>query len=1513
MTNRITTRIKKALAMVLVLAMVAGITPIQATAAIATEVTFAFYEGASDGMPVGDYLVSFAAGNFPFVYETYESAENLVFWQYVTVTAGSGFVLDGAGAPPVLLPGLPPAEVPYEDEPDEYENGYGYENGYNGYTNGEPQNGYNNSYDYTNGYENGNGYANGNGDALPNGNGNGEPTGYVNGYGETPGGTEPPITDPVAEEPENGNGYTGGDYTPEDSNNSMTLVWYLNDAPRTDKGTTLIREDMGNLDMPVRVELAFDDLVKEDMGVWTLRAYSFGEWVESEYAMFLVVGEFEPLAGIMPLAADEAALLTAIMSAGNTPTTIPLTGNITLTNTLNIPAGANITLTGDYSLTAGGSFEAIFVGGGATLTIDGITVTRTPGTIGRGIRSWGHLIMESGTISGHDHPGGGAGVLTWANSTTEPASVGIFDMHGGTISGNTVTQFSGGGVQAGGTTSVFNMSGGYITGNTSTNGLGGGVITFTTFNMSGGTISDNTAYYDGGGIRTLRSFTMQNGTISGNTATNGSGGGVAIEGGSVEIFTMENGTISGNTAGASGGDVAVLNWAIFNMNDGNINANNAANLGDGVFTDTFATTNHNGGAITDASIGINLVDVTFTLTQVGGAVGTADSTGIEIVFNQPVQNLTLFNIGIWNQRTQQDVAGATLSGSGTTWLLDITGAAELHNVDWIHIGIVGWPGYRVVGQTNQAVLVYQRVISISYQPNGGDGTMVASTLVPGNSYTISANGFTRANHVFAGWNTAADGTGTAYAAEATINNVQGNITLYAQWTLVPRTVTLGEHLTAVIVGTSTAVTSGTTVPHGTEITVTATRPGYVLTGWGDDATNTATTRNFTITADTTITANWRNVTLPLFQAAMPTASPNGGTFTTSQTVTLATATTGATIHFTTDGTTPTTASPVYTAPITLTEITTIRAIAVNAGMTNSAVMTATFTRQAAVTTFTVTFNLNGGNINGNTANVVVPNVASGANVTPPSPTRAGYTLTGWTPAGAQNNVTSDRTLTAQWTSTTPGNGSTDQGGDTGNQDTGGTWTPTTPTVTSRTVTINGVSVNVSISQGIATLNLPTNTVNQIISATQNNTALNDTVVFNLSNISGVIITSAVIPTTALRQLATAGEDGLSVEIRLPQGTVNLDSAAGVSAANQAGANLQISLNRVNHNQVPAGQRGEIRSGDVVFRIAVSSGTNTIRTFDGTITITLPFTGTFPAAVWYLDASGNLHRMESTYNRTARTVTFTTNHLSLFVVGHDDGTRAEVTPGDINEDITDPPPGGWPNVNYNPPTGAWINPFVDVVYTDWFFDSVRFAHQNNLFAGTSAETFSPGSPMTRAMMVTVLHRMAGTPTAGSAAFTDVSSGAWYANAVNWAAANGIVSGIGNGNFAPGRNITRQEMAAILNRYADHMGLTLPTIRTGTFADEAEISAWARESVNALFEAGVISGVGDNRFNPQGNGTRAEVATMLRNFMDHGTSGNSTAATSTHTAEAYIDRRAIEELERALAEHDPDNDTDNNDLD
>lgn len=174
------------------------------------------------------------------------------------------------------------------------------------------------------------------------------------------------------------------------------------------------------------------------------------------------------------------------------------------------------------------------------------------------------------------------------------------------------------------------------------------------------------------------------------------------------------------------------------------------------------------------------------------------------------------------------------------------------------------------------------------------------------------------------------------------------------------------------------------------------------------------------------------------------------------------------------------------------------------------------------------------------------------------------------------------------------------------------------------------------------------------------------------------------------------------------------------------------------------------------------------------------------------------------------------------------------------------------------TGA----FSDVKTNDWYYDSVSKAVKKGLFSGVTKNTFEPNARMTRAMLVTVLWRMDGSPAAGEAGFTDVASGEWYAAAVAWASANGIVNGVTDDQFAPQNPITREQIAAMANRFASYKGLSLNAEQEEiAFSDGGEISDYAKDAVKAMQKAGIINGRGDGSFAPQGIATRAECAKIL----------------------------------------------------
>lgn len=176
------------------------------------------------------------------------------------------------------------------------------------------------------------------------------------------------------------------------------------------------------------------------------------------------------------------------------------------------------------------------------------------------------------------------------------------------------------------------------------------------------------------------------------------------------------------------------------------------------------------------------------------------------------------------------------------------------------------------------------------------------------------------------------------------------------------------------------------------------------------------------------------------------------------------------------------------------------------------------------------------------------------------------------------------------------------------------------------------------------------------------------------------------------------------------------------------------------------------------------------------------------------------------------------------------------------------------------------PFTDVASGSWYYDSVAYVYEQGLMGGTGEGRFSPDLTTSRAMIVTILYRLEGSPVAnGSAGFTDVAYGTWYTAAVNWAAANEIVTGYGSGKFGPMDPITREQMAAILFRYADFKGMdTTARADLSGYTDAGDISAYAVEAMSWANAEGFITGTTATTLKPQGSATRAQVATILTRY-------------------------------------------------
>lgn len=242
----------------------------------------------------------------------------------------------------------------------------------------------------------------------------------------------------------------------------------------------------------------------------------------------------------------------------------------------------------------------------------------------------------------------------------------------------------------------------------------------------------------------------------------------------------------------------------------------------------------------------------------------------------------------------------------------------------------------------------------------------------------------------------------------------------------------------------------------------------------------------------------------------------------------------------------------------------------------------------------------------------------------------------------------------------------------------------------------------------------------------------------------------------------------------------------------------------------------------------------------TVSVKLPY---IPAAneqagnlyAAYVDDTGKVQWLtKSSYDADQKAVIFEAQHFSIYGVGYKN-----------------------PIPNFTDINGHWAK------------EHILFTVSRGLFSGTSKTTFSPNTTLTRGMFVTALGRLAGINPADykNEKFTDVKTDAYYAPYVNWAASKGIVNGTGATTFAPDNKITREQMAVIMKNYADKMGYSIPkTLEAVTFADNAQISSWAKDAVKTMQQAGVLSGKANNLFDPKGNATRAEAATVLHRFVE-----------------------------------------------
>ena len=178
------------------------------------------------------------------------------------------------------------------------------------------------------------------------------------------------------------------------------------------------------------------------------------------------------------------------------------------------------------------------------------------------------------------------------------------------------------------------------------------------------------------------------------------------------------------------------------------------------------------------------------------------------------------------------------------------------------------------------------------------------------------------------------------------------------------------------------------------------------------------------------------------------------------------------------------------------------------------------------------------------------------------------------------------------------------------------------------------------------------------------------------------------------------------------------------------------------------------------------------------------------------------------------------------------------------------------------------PFTDVDENDWFYDEVVYVYENGLMNGVGGNRFAPNTATNRAMLATILYRLAGEPdVSGDLPFTDVAAGQWYTDAVLWAAQNGIVNGVAEGIFAPMNTLTREQLVTMLYRYAEAEGYDVSAAADlSGYPDAGKVLSYAQKAMSWAVAEGIVAGMDDGTLNPAGNATRAQIATILMRFCE-----------------------------------------------
>lgn len=489
------------------------------------------------------------------------------------------------------------------------------------------------------------------------------------------------------------------------------------------------------------------------------------------------------------------------------------------------------------------------------------------------------------------------------------------------------------------------------------------------------------------------------------------------------------------------------------------------------------------------------------------------------------------------------------------------------------------------------------------------------------------------------------------------------------------------------------------------------------------------------------------------------------------------------------------------------------------------------TAAEAPTIYTVTFDSKGG------SSVSSVSVAEGSTVSKPSnPTKSGYTFAGWYKDAALTQafdfataITANTTLYAKWTasSTVSGGGGT-TGGDT-TPTSGTTGSDPSPSTVTTTISVTAATDNT----GKASTSVTQNQVSEAIIKAATDAAAKGSdakpaIEIKVEAPANAKTVEASIPAAAINQVASSGTQSMTVSSSIAAITFDKETLDGI--ADKAAGDVNISAGNVDVSTLSTDIQEEI--GDhPVFNFSVTSGGSTISSFDGSVTVEVPYAlkageNASNVVIYYINASGQLETVKDCYyDEGTGKVVFKTNHFSQYAVGYNEVSFADVS--------------------------------------GWYADYVHYLASRDIIKGSDGK-FLPSAKITRAEFAQILANMSGADLSSytSSSFSDVAGTAWYCKAVAWAYSKGVVQGA-DGKFNPNASITRQDMALMLGRYTDKIaGTTLAqTVNKVTFADQSSIASYAADSVSIMQQAGIISGRSNNAFDPKANATRAEASKMI----------------------------------------------------